>query len=629
VDRDWFFEDPGEVNPESEDRHEDVHPDPGHTQSGAGSEHPDDDSDNHSSVSSSDFSAAVTPTRSYEADDSEDASQDDLGMVLNTADSEPFSPEPELDIESEDEPVWEAPLGGLESVRELLYRGDEAVLILPAEVFVHFYPAAPEQVINAILAAGFRALHFESLGDELVALEYLRLWRENSEKRTWIRSTSPLVVEYCQAKHPQLLPYLAPIAPPAVALARYLRCKGESAEHLVYAGLDVPEVNGERQFSAALSFLDLERLLEERGAGPHEQPLLLQQLPPERRRFLSTAGGLPLPMLDEERASSRHFRTTRGLHTLAAFARLVEEGGAQLGFIDVLPFDGALDHPALGPHEQLYWRRDILELAEPERASGPVIDVPEDLDLSVSYGPKPTGLPAEEVGEIERALEEVQLQANGVVWNHAGRDYAGYLSLAESLMRRRPDLAVGLLHMSRNYFRAVRDATHDALTDLYSYRALVQRAREELGQANRAGASLAMLFVDLDNFKEINDRYGHPVGNDILRQVARSLEVAIRSTDIAGRFGGDEFVVLLVDADFDGAVRVADEIRQNVANIRVSVPDGEVGTSASIGIAAHAGSEDSLLTADDLFAEADAALYIAKAHGGNRVHPVVREGTPQ
>jgi diguanylate cyclase (GGDEF)-like protein len=528
-----------------------------------------------------------------------------------------------------DEGPWQPPLGNLETVRDILYAEAEAILVLPSEAFVHFYPAAPEQVINAILEAGFRALHFESIGDELVALEYLRLWRENTEKRTWIRSTSPLVVEYCRAKHPELLPYLAPVVPPAVALARYLRFTGEPAEHFVYAGLDVPEVNGERQYSAAISFMELEQVLEERGTPPHAQPLLLQQLPPERRRFLSTAGGLPLSMLDEERASSRTFRKLRGLHTLAALSSLIQDAGTHLGFVDVLPFDGALDHPALGPHEQLYWRRGILELAEPERADGPVIDLAPGLDLSVEYKPKPTTLPAEEVEEIERALEEVQLQANGVVWERTPRDFAGYLTLAESLMRTRPDLAVGLLHMSRNYFRAVRDATHDALTDLYSYRALVERAREELGQANRAGGKLAMLFVDLDNFKEINDKYGHPVGNEILRRVARVLEVAIRSTDIAGRFGGDEFVLLLVDADFQGAVRVADQVRHGVAEIRVPVPSGEVGTSASIGIASHAGSEDSLLTADDLFAEADAALYIAKAHGGNRVHPVVREGTPQ
>jgi len=542
----------------------------------------------------------------------------------------PSEPDASTDPDAPDiEPSTDAPLPGLAPENELQALRDRVaagpvVLVVPSEVFVHFYPAGPEQVINALSVAGFDEIHFESLGDELVALAYLKLWRNNEEKRTWIRSTHPLVVEYCRARHPELLPYLAPVVPPALALARYLRHEGEERP-LVYAGLDFPEVNGERHFAAAVSFGELAEFLKEKGIDPHEQPWLLKTMPPERRRYLSAAGGLPLAMLDEERMSSRYFRKLRGLHYLGAVSRLIEEDGSRLGFIDILPFDGALDHPAMGPAEELYTRRAILDLAEPEPADQPVIVIPSGLDLSVVHPVRKSRLPYDAIEEIERALEDVREQTNGVL-RGAAADFAGYLSLAESLVRSRPQLALGLLDMSRGYFRAVRDATHDALTDLYSYRALIQRAREELGQANRAGSKLALLFVDLDRFKEINDEHGHPAGNAVLRGVARAIELAIRSTDIAGRFGGDEFVVILVDADFEGAVRVAEDVRRRIAELSVPVEAGSVGTSASIGIAFHAGSEDSLLTADDLFAEADAALYIAKAHGGDRVHPAVREG---
>ncbi|MDX1576946.1 MAG: diguanylate cyclase [Gemmatimonadota bacterium] len=515
----------------------------------------------------------------------------------------------------------------IERLREII-EGEPAALILPAEVFIQFYPAGPEQVINALRAAGFDEVYFESLGDELVALAYLRRWRENTEKKTWIRSTSPLVVEYCRARHPELLPFLAPIVPPALALARYLRHTGEERA-LVYAGLDDPEVNGERHFAAVVSFAELAAFLEERDVDPRKQPLLLQTMPPERRRFLSAAGGLPLAMLDEERASSRHFRKLRGLHYLGAISRLVSEDELDLGFVDILPFDGALDHPALGPADQLYWRRGLMELAEPEPADMPVIDLPDGLDLSIEHRPRRSRLPHDAIAEIEEALEQARQESNGHEWTLGASEYAEYLTLTETLVRSRPDLAMSLLDMSRNYFRAIRDATHDALTDLYSYRALVERAREELGQANRSGGRLALLFVDLDRFKEINDLHGHPTGNALLRGVGRALELSIRSTDIAGRFGGDEFVLLLIDADFDGAIRVAEEVRQRIADLRIPVEEGTVGTTASIGVAFHTGSEGSLLSIDDLFAEADAALYIAKAHGGNRVHPAVREGTPR
>lgn len=512
----------------------------------------------------------------------------------------------------------------VERVSRLLDEG-EVVLVLPTEIFVHFYPDSPEQVINAFYRAGFRETHFELLGDELVAYEYLRIWRENDEKETWIRSTHPLVVEYCRARHPELVPLLAPVVTPAVALARFLRLELPEDIPLVYAGLDQPTEEGSGPFTAFLTFSDLEELLESRGAPPSDQPHLLRVLPPERHRFLSTAGGLPLPMLDSERASSRTFRKLRGLHTLSGLARLIEKGGKRLGFIDILPFDGTLDHPMLGPREELFWRRNIMELAEPPRADSPVVTPPPELDLSIRYEPEMQEGLQDEVEEVRRILEEVKANSNGTYWRHDPGGFASYLSLAEALMRDSPDLAVGLFHMSRNYRQALRDATHDALTGLYSYRALVQRVEEELGQANRAGASLALLFIDLDVFKEINDEYGHPTGNEALRRVADVLTNSIRSTDIAGRFGGDEFVVLLVNADPEGALRVAEEIRKAIAEIEIPVLGGVAGTTCSVGIAYHAGAERSPTSADELFAEADASLYIAKAHGGNRVHPAARE----
>ena len=496
-------------------------------------------------------------------------------------------------------------------------------LIVPSEVFIHFYPAGPEQVVNGLRAAGFASIYFETLGDELVAFEYLRIWRENEAKRTWIRSTSPLVVDYCRDRHPELVPLLAPIVTPAQALARYLKYHQPDLT-LVYSGLDSPGVNGEDLYEAHLSFSELQDLLEKRGVELGQQPQLMGWFPPERRRYISTAGGLPLPMLDQERASSRTFRKLRGLHTLAGLSRLVQENGEYLGFVDILPFDGALDHPALGPSDELYWRRELLELAEPPRADEPVIVKPPDLDLAIGYEAR-RDASSEEVDEVRRVLEDLGTEANGQFWKRDPRGFATYLAMAESLMRGQPEVAIGLFRMTKQYSKAIRDATHDALTDLYTYRALMERLDQEMARANRSGSTLGLLFVDLDVFKEINDRYGHPVGNEILRRVASVLSNTIRATDIAARYGGDEFVVLLVNSDPHGAVRVAEQIRQRVEEIEVPVSDGTVGTSTSIGMAFHSGSERSLLTSEDLLAEADASLYIAKAHGGNRVHPMVRE----
>ena len=190
------------------------------------------------------------------------------------------------------------------------------------------------------------------------------------------------------------------------------------------------------------------------------------------------------------------------------------------------------------------------------------------------------------------------------------------------MARGRASLLICPYYMSRRYQEAARDATHDALTGLYSYRTLDARLEEEVARANRSGASLTVMFVDLDDFKRINDTYGHQAGTEILKGIGDVIHSAIRSTDIAARFGGDEFVVILVNADRLGASRVAEEIRTNAASLKVQVPEGNVGVTLSIGLAYHAGAARSVLTSEALMAEADASLYVAKAQGGNSVHPV-------
>ncbi len=496
-----------------------------------------------------------------------------------------------------------------------------ALLILPSEAIVGFYPATPEQLVNACLAAGFRSLFFDNLGDELVAAEYLRLWKEDEGPSTWIRSTSPIVVDYVRAKYPELVPYLAPVVTPTIALARFLRHAFVDSP-IVYAGVHSAGPQGADEVDASLSLAELGHLLEERDATPTDQPQTLNVVPPETRRYLSAPGGLPRAMLDEQRLSSRGLMKLRGLHSLEAVAWAIKEGKV-LGFIDILPFEGALDHPALGPHDQLYWRRGIVELAERNRALQPVIKRPGGVDLHATYEPR-APLPVLHEADVEAVLDQIGTAPGGEPWDCGACGHMTCAAFAEAVARERATLTICPYYMTRQYEDVARDAAHDALTDLYSYRALQDRLGEEVARANRTGSTLAMLFLDLDGFKEANDHYGHRTGNDVLRSVADSIRETIRSTDVAARFGGDEFVVLLVNAELEGVERVADEIRDRISRIALPAPNGTVGVTASVGIAYHIGARDTVLAADDLLAEADAAVYIAKAQGGNRIHPVRR-----
>src|SRR5881296_1627166 len=201
--------------------------------------------------------------------------------------------------------------------------GHKAVLILSVESAAWFYPATPEQVVNACYAAGFNTVHRGVLGDELVAKEYLDLWTEEEWGRggTVIRSTCPVIVETIKSQYPELIPYLAPVATPIQAEARYLKALYGADIPIVYAGVCLTE--GGDDVDAAITLAELEGIFKKRGIRVEDQPLYYSRIPEERRRYWSTAGGMPFDLLKEERQSSRRFRKLRGLGALEGIARAV------------------------------------------------------------------------------------------------------------------------------------------------------------------------------------------------------------------------------------------------------------------------------------------------------------------
>jgi two-component system cell cycle response regulator len=164
--------------------------------------------------------------------------------------------------------------------------------------------------------------------------------------------------------------------------------------------------------------------------------------------------------------------------------------------------------------------------------------------------------------------------------------------------------------------RLERLAHTDPLTQLLNRRALTERLTEEMERALRYESSLALLMVDLDHFKRINDTFGHLVGDDVLREVSALVRHTIRPTDLVARYGGEEFLVLLPDTAHDTAVAMAERIRERVAGHGFAAHEGLALTS-SVGLASFPSAR--IESVEDLFARADAALYRAKADGRNCV----------
>ena len=158
-------------------------------------------------------------------------------------------------------------------------------------------------------------------------------------------------------------------------------------------------------------------------------------------------------------------------------------------------------------------------------------------------------------------------------------------------------------------------ASRDELTGIYNRRFFLDMLRHERARAEREGRPFSLALLDLDYFKNVNDRYGHLVGDDVLRSFANCVQMEIRQTDYFARYGGEEFVLLLPDTDKDEALDIVERIRRQVA--AHAFADVAEPVTVSIGVAACRDAD----APEDLFGRADRALYAAKDAGRNCVQP--------
>ena len=494
--------------------------------------------------------------------------------------------------------------GDLERAVELA-QGGAAALMLGVESAAYFHPAAAEQVVNACYAAGFRVVHRGVVGDELVAREYLRLW-EDQGWGTLIRSTCPVVVRHVQERFPELVPYLAPVTTPLTAEARYLRALFGSEIPIVVAGVCLADASA--AVDATITFAELAALFTRRGVRLEEQAGYFSRIPEERRRHFSTAGGLPFAPLIESWRSGRRVRTVRGLEGLAAIAQAVAVDRIDLGFVDILPCDDCLDHPLMGPTAELFRRRHIVEATEPARAGAPVVDraVAERLRLGATFPLQRNG-PTLEPGKVEAVLAAIGMAPNGRPWDCGACGYVTCRTFAVAAAQGRASLNSCPPYLERQVLAARSQAAQDRLTGLATVELLKERLVSEVARSKRSGEPFAVLFMDLDNFQQVNERHGVEAGDALLRGAAGELASLVRTTDLAARYGGDEFVVLLVRTGREGARVVAEKVRARVERL---------GVTTSIGVAAFAPRESHH---EDVLVAADRALYRAKAAGRNRV----------
>ena len=274
---------------------------------------------------------------------------------------------------------------------------------------------------------------------------------------------------------------------------------------------------------------------------------------------------------------------------------VIEENREEIQFVDELatiaPILCGLERPWLG----LYRPAEHAPLFSPERALKSLALVPlrhsNSIDGVLMFG------------STEKARFHPKLAS----------DFLGHLGLVSAVC----------LENAVNRARLLRSGFTDFLTGFYNRRYLQARLREELARVQRQHQTLAFLMIDIDHFKQINDRFGHLAGDAVLREVARRIAAEMRTSDTGARFGGDEFAIVLQQGGVLDAERVARRVLDAVRTLPVAIGTelSEL-VSLSIGVAAAApaqGLRDLKALADRLIAAADAALYRAKSAGRSQV----------
>lgn len=175
-------------------------------------------------------------------------------------------------------------------------------------------------------------------------------------------------------------------------------------------------------------------------------------------------------------------------------------------------------------------------------------------------------------------------------------------------------LALGLKRVSL-YRQVQESAIHDGLTGLLARRHFLERLEEELIRAARRNTPLVFLMVDLDNFKQVNDAFGHLVGDLVLREVARLVQSSVREADLVGRYGGEEFGVVLPEADRALGIQIADRIRDTISRALIQAYDEKIRVTVSVGVSLC---PEMALNGAQLIELADQAMYQAKARGRNQ-----------
>ncbi len=326
----------------------------------------------------------------------------------------------------------------------------------------------------------------------------------------------------------------------------------------------------------------------------------------ERRRLLQEL--VSLRQVVDVLASLHNLEKTYA-HLRNGIAELFQAQGCSLALLDTVRGEIVAQTPQYGSQGDNV-PRHRFSLSE-SRVSKIILDTGEPF-LSNAVPEDPLFEPGHAVEGLENLLAVPMRTAAGPIgFIYVVNRPGGFSQLEADLLLVIGEQVAAAVQSAHSFEAAHREAITDPLTELYNRRFFDARLRQEVERARRAGRPIALMFLDIDRFKQINDRHGHQAGNLVLCQVARVIRQSCRSADVPARWGGDEFIMLLTEANPGSVEMVACRIRDGILQTAWD-PVGMV--TVAMGIAVMPQDADNL---EDLLRAADEAMYLAKKRGRN------------
>lgn len=516
------------------------------------------------------------------------------------------------------------------AVRELLASGRPVVAVLASEFMAALHPMSATEIERALEGVGFFAVESTCLGEELVALEYERTHSRPCAS-LMIRSTCPVVVDWVVKFHPSLASALSPIVPPYVAQARLIKQLYPADTAVVYISPcyarkdEAHDPQFEGAVDAAIDFTELERML---LGAPHRPPYATSTgvRRPSIIKEISLTDGFPRRSIEMRDGTDTSLAKVRDLRALDELLRAIGRGETAPALIDALNCEGCIDGPAVRPGLSVFAKRNIVA-AERDRRVHPRVSNREllgqlpQVPVLRSFRARPVLRIAPTPEQVETTLREGEFASRADVLDCGACGYDTCEEHAVAIVQGDSSWDMCFPLQRRRMKRAAEElessASIDALTGLSNRRSLDSRLAEECARVERYGGSLSLLMLDIDGFKLVNDTAGHLAGDEVLKAISRLLAESVRETDLASRYGGDEFALVLTETPKTSAFAVAEKLRLAASALRIR-PDGAVPLKVTISIGvASAGS--SARTAIELIEAADKALYHAKREGKDQV----------